>query len=122
MTKRALRQMQAYRWAKETFGDASVVPWERARRFLEEALETAQAFGVTQEQAFAILVRTYSRPAGAKRKELGQAGLTLEMLAESVGLDAEQLTQKEFDRVRKPSKQAEFQARLARKVAEGIAQ
>jgi hypothetical protein len=127
MTKRSarkarqVRQDQVFAWGRETFGDLSMCVWERARRFLEEAIELAQAAGVSPNEAAAVMDRAYRRPPGLIHTELGQAGLTLEMFAASVGMNAEEKTAAEFERVLSIPAD-EWRARLAKKVAEGIAQ
>lgn len=94
------RPKQVYKWAIGTFGIIATFQDERASRFLEEALELAQAQGLSEAIAEIILSRVYNRPPGNISKEIGQAQLTLECLAESRGLCADKLAQQEFDRVR----------------------
>lgn len=94
------RPKHIYEWAIGTFGVIATFQDERAARFLEEALELAQAQGVSEAIAETILARVYAREPGDIAKEIGQAQLTLECLAESRGLCADGLAQQEFDRVR----------------------
>lgn len=99
------RQRRSFAWAAAAFGPAhpggaadALHPRERARRFLEEALELVQSTDLPREQALKLLELVYSRPAGDPQKEIGQVGVTLISLAESLGLSAEEEEQREYDR------------------------
>jgi hypothetical protein len=87
-------------WGRETFGEIALDRNERACRFLEEALELAQCEGVTCDRAHRIMQRVYSRPKGELGKEIGQAMITLEILAENAGISAEVEAAREFSRLR----------------------
>lgn|SRR3990167_6341059 len=95
----AERQRVVLAFTKRAFGERNALPIERARRLLEEALELAQACGVSQAQAFALTDYTFSRPAGEPHQEIGGIGLCLLAAAESLGLSAEVETQREIARV-----------------------
>jgi hypothetical protein len=60
-------------WAQETFGDVALDPRERVLRFLEEAVELAQAMGVSMDTTDALVARTYRREPGDPVREMGQA-------------------------------------------------
>lgn len=107
-------------WALDTFGPVAADPSERARRFVEEALELAQAMGLGAEDIAALVSRVWSRPAGDAAKEIGQTQACLETLAESLGLSADALAEAEFDRVRSIPK-SEWYRRHNAKVAAGLA-
>lgn len=107
-------------WAKETFGEIAVDRRERARRFLEEAIELAGAAGISPEDALRILERCYERPQGFMPVEAGQAQVTLELFAKSQLIDLEVEADREFFRVQKIPKE-EWLRRHAAKVALGIA-
>jgi len=60
---------------------------ERRDRFYEEATETAQALGMTEADAHALVAYTFSRPVGEPTKEIGAAALTLASLCVEGGWD-----------------------------------
>ncbi len=107
-------------WAVATFGTLATKRQERAMRFLEEAMELAQAERVGPDTANIILERVYSRPAGSVAEEVGQAQMTLALLAANIGLDAEAEGEREFLRV-KTIPQEEWDRRHNAKVALGMA-
>lgn len=55
---------------------------ERVHRFLEEALELAQAQDCTKEDAHALVEYVYSRPKGDIGNEVGGVMITLAVLCE----------------------------------------
>jgi hypothetical protein len=107
-------------WAIEVFGPIAADRHERAVRFLEEAVELAQVEGVSEEMIRAVATRVYRRPAGYLHKEIGQALVTLEVLAENVGVCADDEAAREWRRVRQ-SDPEEHRQRFAAKIAIGIA-
>jgi len=86
-------------WAVATFGPIAAQLNERGMRFVEEAVEVAQAAGVNKAQALAIINRVYDRPAGDVRKEIPQAGLTLLCLSQAASVDLEDAVAAEFERI-----------------------
>lgn len=60
---------------------------ERTHRFLEEALELAQANGCTREQARALVDYVYGRPEGRPELEVGGVMVTLASLCSASGID-----------------------------------
>jgi NTP pyrophosphatase (non-canonical NTP hydrolase) len=107
-------------WAVEMFGPVAANWDERAARFLEEAIELAQAEKLPFDVVRKIVDRVYARPAGDTQREVGQAMMTLECLAENLDIDAAAEAQKEFDRVRSIPKE-EWTRRHTAKAALGIA-
>lgn len=107
-------------WAVETFGPVAIDPRERALRALEESIELSHALGLTLGDVSAIAERVHARPAGKVSREIGQAMVTLEILAEAIGFSADGEASREFDRVRSISKE-EWASRHAAKVKLGIA-
>lgn len=97
-------------WLKLTLGVESLDNLrERAFRFIEEAMELAQACGVTRDEAQKLHSAVYEQRSGQFRKELGDAHLTLLALADTLRIDLldctkqrlEQLSDlKEIERVR----------------------
>lgn len=86
-------------WARDTFGDIALDPRERAMRFAEEAVELAHACNIDEVVMQAIVRRVYSRLPGEVPKELGQALVTLELLAKAINVNADDEATKEFYRV-----------------------
>ncbi len=114
------RAVDALKWCADTFGPVALDRRERALRFVEEAIELAQAEGVEIAAVGAVTGRVYSRPAGDTSKEIGQAQMCLEVLAANYGVSADVEACREFDRVRKVPKE-EWARRHSAKVALGIA-
>jgi hypothetical protein len=108
-------------WAVAVFGPAAAEPEERMTRFLEEAIELAHAEGIPATGLQRIIDRVYARPAGSVMREVGQAQLTLELYAETVGISAEAEAAREFERVRAIPKE-QWAARHREKIDAGIAQ
>lgn len=107
-------------WAVDIFGPIALDRNERASRFLEEAVELAHAEGMPRETAMRIVQRVFARPPGLVHKEIGQAMVTLEILAENAGYSADAEAAREFDRVRTIPRAA-WTKRHAAKAAIGIA-
>jgi hypothetical protein len=114
------RPARALIWAIGVFGPIAANPVERATRFIEEALELAQSIGVPAARAAAIHARVYARAPGFSTMEIGQAALTLELLAEAIGMNLDASADAELARVRAISNE-EWQRRHEAKVRAGIA-
>jgi hypothetical protein len=114
------RPARALIWAIGVFGPIAANPVERATRFIEEALELAQSIGVPAARAAAIHARVYARAPGFSTMEIGQAALTLELLAEAIGMNLDASADAELARVRAISNE-EWQRRHDAKVRAGIA-
>ncbi|MGE0699098.1 MAG: hypothetical protein AB7O57_08385 [Hyphomicrobiaceae bacterium] len=108
-------------WAIEMFGPIAKNRDERAARCAEEALEFAQAEGVSRETVMALVDRVFSRPAGDPLKELHGLALTLHACAENMGnFELDDLVACELTRVRSIPKE-QWQRRHAAKAEQGIA-
>jgi hypothetical protein len=107
-------------WAADMFGPIARNRTERASRFVEEALELAQAAGLSEDTVARIALRVYSRPAGLLPKEIGQAQATLETFAENEGMNADELAEHEWARVRCVPRE-EWERRHSAKIKLGIA-
>jgi hypothetical protein len=72
---------------------------ERAMRMLEEALELAQASGVTAPEISVIFEHVWSRPVGNIGQE--HAGVMISLLSSATanGIYLEDVTQAEIDRI-----------------------
>lgn len=114
------RPAEVLAWAVETFGEVANDPRERTARFLEEAIELAHALDFDYVIVQAICRRVWNRDKGYIPREVGQALMTLEALAQCIGHDADREASKEFDRVRTIPKD-EWTTRHRAKVALGIA-
>ena len=97
--ERDMRQLAVFEWAKEAFTSAATTPNERAARFLEEALELAQAQGIAQSYVEALTKHVYSKPIGEVKQEVGGCGVTLLAYCESVGVSADDEEYEEVKRV-----------------------
>jgi hypothetical protein len=115
-----LRQQLFLKWAARTFGAIALDRHERTARFVEEAIEVGHAEGLPREIITALIERAYSRPPGLIPKEIGQAAVTLEMLAEIDGISVEDQARREFTRV-KALPRSHWTARHDAKIKEGIA-
>lgn len=88
------------RFVATAFGSSLVMnKWERAMRCAEEALELAQAEGVSEEDAKRLVNRVYSRPVGDPLQE--GAGLGVCWLVWTLTHDADpmDIVQTEIERV-----------------------
>lgn len=107
-------------WAADMFGPIALDRRERMARFLEEAIELAQADGMMPDIIEKIVQRVYSRPPGPINKEVGQVQATLELYAQVMGISANAEAAREFNRVQMIPRD-EWERRHAAKVALGIA-
>lgn len=71
---------------------------ERTHRFLEEALELAQANGCSREDAQALVEYVYSRPPGRPELEVGGVMLTLASLCSATRIDMTEAGDHELQR------------------------
>jgi hypothetical protein len=60
---------------------------ERMHRFLEEALELAQASGCSSKNAHRLVDYVFSRPVGLPEREVGGVMVTLAGLCNAAGID-----------------------------------
>jgi len=71
---------------------------ERTHRFLEEALELAQANGCTLDEAKTLVEYVYSRPQGQPELEVGGVMVTLASLCSATNIDMGIAGEKELTR------------------------
>ncbi|WP_367154696.1 hypothetical protein [Methylomonas sp. HYX-M1] len=121
LSDRQDRQTKILQWTIATFGQATADnTGERIRRFLEEALELAQAVGLDQDAAQNMVEYVYSRPTGHVNQEIGQVGVSLLALSEHLHINAEHEEFAEFQRI--TSLPADhWQSRQNAKAGKGIA-
>lgn len=110
-------------WVAETFGPILKHPFavsERGLRFLEEAVELAQASGVPEKKAHELIYRAYGKPAGEVRQEAAQSLILLLALANANGFDVGRVANEEWARIEKLG-QEHFRDRMRRKIELGFA-
>jgi len=71
---------------------------ERTCRFLEEALELAQASGCSRQDAHRLVDYVFSRPAGQTELEVGGVMVTLAGLCATAGIDMNNAANSELER------------------------
>lgn len=92
--------VRAPQWAQSCFGGPAAYNLaERSHRFLEEALELAQATGTTEADALALVAYVYGRPAGDAAQEAGGTMLTLAILASAARVHLPLAAEAELKRV-----------------------
>ena len=95
---KALTQI-AVEWGLRCFGSEHMRDGGiRALRFAEEAIELAQACGVSEEKASEVVRVVYSRPPGMLHQEVGGSMVTLSVLCHALGIDLEDAFQIEIRR------------------------
>ena len=114
------RQRAVLQWVSDTFGEPATAVEERVLRVLEEAVELAQAEGVTRDRARSVVDYVFSKPPGDPSQEVGGLGVTLLAYCEASGLLADTEEQHEFDRVIAMDPTL-FRARHNKKADAGIA-
>lgn len=111
-------QSRVNAWMLTCFGAevAADLP-ERNHRFLEEALELAQANGCTKSEAAQLVLYVYGRPAGEPAQEVGGVLLTLASLCTSGHIDMMGAGKAELDRCSTNKMIAKLRAKNKAKVA-----
>jgi NTP pyrophosphatase (non-canonical NTP hydrolase) len=92
------------RWSRLVFRERhpEITPKIRVLRVLEEALELAQAEGVTTSEAITIVDQVFSKPKGYAHQELGGVLITLAGYADTANDDLESAFWAEFRRIMDP--------------------
>lgn len=114
------QQADVLQWAINSFGPIAKNRDERAARLAEEAIEVAQAEGVSLEIVQRIAARVYSRPPGELWQELGGLAITALAFADNVELSFSECAQSEWQRVLSKPRDW-WQRKHAEKVAAGTA-
>jgi hypothetical protein len=87
-------------WANECFGvEITNDKTERTHRFLEEALELAQAAVCTREEAHLLVDYVFNRPVGEFSQEVGGTMVTLAGLCSAYGESMDDCAATEIKRV-----------------------
>lgn len=99
MSETASYQQRVEKWLEACFppsvrSDRS----ERTHRFLEEALELAQANGCSCEDALALVGYVFGRPQGQPLQEVGGVLVTLASLCSAIGVDMGKAGDRELQR------------------------
>jgi len=88
------------KWMAATFDEATCKDrMERNHRFLEEALELAQSLDCTREEALQLVDYVFGRPVGEPAQEVGGVMVTLAALCTPAGIDLEQASENELNRI-----------------------
>lgn len=93
-------QKRVGHWMHACFGND--IPYDAAERnfrFLEEALELAQACGATEDDAYKLVAYVFNRPTGDPRQEVGGVEVTLAALCNAHGIDLDEAREAELTRV-----------------------
>jgi hypothetical protein len=114
------RQQLVYEWALRCFGERSMTLPERAARVLEEAIELAQAEGLSLEACGDLARFVYAKPAGDPAQEVGGIAVTLLCYCQVKGLSGEAAEVAEIRRVLSKTPE-HFAERHAVKRAAGVA-
>lgn len=92
---------------------------ERRARFFEEAGETVQAFGMTEDEAVDLVRYTWSRPVGEPEKEVGAAFVTLTSLCILAGISASDCAERDLEKLSKPETIARIRAKRSTRHGRG---
>jgi len=92
-------QQRAAEWYRTCFAEADrIKPVERTHRFLEEALELAQANNCSREEAIDLVDYVYGRKPGDAKDEVGGVMVTLAILCHVLGWDMKEAGEVELGR------------------------
>lgn len=93
-------QQRVAPWMAATFGpEISLDKLERNDRFIEEALELAQASGYSAERAHALVDYVFNRPQGDINQEVGGVMVTLAAHCLANGVDMHTAGEVELTRI-----------------------
>lgn len=109
------------KWMVEVFGEEIAMdPLERIMRFLEEALELAQAEGMTAEEVGRVVSYVYGRDTGETCQEVGGVMVTLAAFCFRRGVDLKAAALTEFDRIDSPEMRLRIFDKQAFKRSQGL--
>ncbi len=105
-------QLRAWDWLGLALGrDVARSKRQRALRFVEEAIELAQAIGISEHEVIDEARNIYSVPAHGVEREIGGVLVTLAVLCEAYGLNMEKIGEdtladnhKRLDQIREKQK------------------
>ncbi len=93
------RQMVIKDWVARVFGASHLCRRERTLRFVEEAIELAQACGLERKDVDRVLDYVFARPKGEVAQEVGGVSVCLLALCSSTGLSADVCEDDELSRI-----------------------
>lgn len=92
-------QARVIDWMRRCFvHNGSITPEQRSFRFVEEALELAQAIGTSRDEVTQLVDYVYSRPVGTPTQEIGGVMVTLAGVASSISADVDACLETELAR------------------------
>jgi NTP pyrophosphatase (non-canonical NTP hydrolase) len=114
-----VKQKQMSEWVEHNLGKGAMDPTERATRFLEEAIELAQAVDVPYRTVRTLTSHVYRKPRGDAAQEIGGVATTMLSLCESLHKQFAAEADREIERIHRlpPEK---FRQRQALNAASGI--
>jgi NTP pyrophosphatase (non-canonical NTP hydrolase) len=93
-------QIRAWQWLVEALGEkVAQSRRQRALRFIEEAIELAQACALSEQDVNAEARKVFCRPAHTIEREVGGVMMTLACLCRERGLDMNQVGEDELSEV-----------------------
>ena len=103
-------------WMLECFGPKIAMDKiERADRFIEEALELAQATGWTPDRGHALVDYVFGRPVGEIGQEVGGVMVTLAAICNTLDVNIHAEAEREVDRITQPDIVLKIRAKQAAK-------
>jgi hypothetical protein len=94
-------QSRVYEWVRDAFGFESAFDKKiRTHRFVEEAIELAQATDCPKEEVLRIVEYVYGRPKGDVFQEIGGVLITLNALAAATRQETHWSGEAELERIR----------------------
>jgi len=106
-------------WVETRLGKKAMDPHERALRFVEEALELAQAVGLTEPDIDRLRHLVFRKPLGHVGQEIGGVVTTLLTLSESWNTEMTIAALMEIDRIHELPME-KFRKRQKQNVKDGI--
>lgn len=113
------RQLDVVAWVVRVFGADTMQLRERGARVVEEAIEVAQAVGLTRADVERVVVRVFSKAAGAPSEELGDLGIAMLAFAGAIGASADVEEDRALVRIRMQP-DGVFRDRYALKQRDGV--
>lgn len=109
-------QKRVAAWMEECFTPEIIADKvERTDRFVEEALELAQATGWSADRAHALVDYVFSRPVGELPQEVGGVMVTLAALCNTFDINIDTEATREIDRITRPEIMLKIRAKQAAK-------
>ncbi|WP_407529244.1 hypothetical protein [Methylobacterium oryzisoli] len=117
---RDVRQEQMRAWVTRNWGAPAMNRQERVERLLEEAMELAQAEGLSTHRIHTIMLHVFSKPRGEPAQEVGGVSNCLLAYCAAAGLSADDCEVTEMARILNKTPE-HFRARHQAKVDAGMA-